>query len=179
MKTLLGHLRVVTSNPQKMFPFLGQDIDPYSAIASVSFSHRATHTSGGAFYDYTARYGAIRDEDMLALRESMFPESIPEAKPDPLAASPFQKPKAHKPAFTKVVHLSEEEEMLFNTPVKEMDLDQLLDLPLVALSNGQMRRARIVRAVLRKPELILLDEPLSTSHRRFAITRFSSKSSWA
>lgn len=175
MKTLLGHLRVVTSTPQqkRMFPFLGQDIDPYSAIASVSFSHRATHTSCGAFYDYTARYGAIRDENVLTLRESMFPESMPEVKRDPLVASPFQKPKAHKPAFTEV------EEMLFNTLVKEMDLDQLLDLPLVALSNGQMRRARIVRAVLRKPELILLDEPFSTFHRRFTITQFSSKSSWA
>ena len=52
--------------------------------------------------------------------------------------------------------------MLFNTLVKEMHLDQLLDLPLIALSNGQMRRARIVKAVLKKPELLLLDEPLST-----------------
>jgi len=145
-----------------MFPFLGQDVDPYSTIANVSFSHRATHTSGGAFYDYTTRYGAIRDNDMVTLRESMFPESILEAKPDPLATSAFEKPKVHKHTFSQVVRLSSEEEMLFNTLVKEMHLDQLLDLPLIALSNGQMRRARIVKAVLRKPELLLLDEPLST-----------------
>ena len=162
-KTFLGHLRVSTSDPrQRMFPFLGQDFYPYSTIANVSFSHRATHTSGGAFYDYTTRYGAIRDNDMLTLRESMFPESIPEAKPNPLATSALEKPKVHKHTFSQVVRLSEEEEMLFNTLVKEMHLDQLLDLPLIALSNGQMRRARIVKAVLKKPELLLLDEPLST-----------------
>ena len=80
-KTLLGHLRVLTSEPrQRMFPSLGQDVNPYSTIANVSFSHRVTHTSGGAFYDYTTHYGAIRNNDMLTLRESMFPESIPEAK---------------------------------------------------------------------------------------------------
>jgi len=143
-----------------MFPFLGQDVDPYSAIASVSFSHRATHTSGGAFYDYTTRYGAIRDNDVLTLRESMFPETIPQAKHDPLATSTLEKPKH---TLSQVVCLSEEEEMLFKTLVKGMHLDHLLDLPLIALSNGQMRRARIVKAILRKPELLLLDEPLSTS----------------
>jgi len=156
-----------------MFPFLGQDVDPYSTIASVSFSHRATHTSGGAFYDYTTRYGAIRDNDVLTLRESMFPESIPEAKPDPLATSAFEKPKVHK--FSQVVRLSEEEETLFNTLVKEMHLDQLLDLPLIALSNGQMRRARIVKAVLKKPELLLLDEPLSTSFTNLPFPLFIKK----
>lgn len=42
-----------------------------------------------------------------------------------------------------------------------MNLTSLLDLPLLALSNGQMRRARIVKAILDKPELLLLDEPFS------------------
>jgi energy-coupling factor transporter ATP-binding protein EcfA2 len=166
-QTLLGHLRVLSDSPvvseDGIFPFCGHDADPYSLIASVSFSHRSGRSSGGAFYDYTARYGAIRDEDSLTLRESMFPESIPEEKPDPLASSPFEKPKVIKRAFDEVVKLSEEDRQLFEDLVKEMDLEKLLDLPLIALSNGQTRRARIVRTVLRKPELMLLDEPLSMS----------------
>lgn len=91
----------------------------------------------------------------------MFPESIPEERPDPLAVSPYEKPKVIKRAFHDVVALSEEDKQLFADLVKEMDLERLLDLPLIALSNGQTRRARIVRAVLRKPQLMLLDEPLS------------------
>lgn len=122
---------------------------------------------GGAFYDYTARYGAIRDEDALTLRESMFPESIPEEKPDPLAASPFERPKIKRPAFDDVVKLSDVDKAMFDNLVREMDLERLLDLPLIALSNGQTRRARIVRAVLSKPEVMLLDEPLSVYLRSF------------
>jgi ABC-type cobalamin/Fe3+-siderophores transport system ATPase subunit len=91
----------------------------------------------------------------------MFPESIPDNKPDPLAVSPSDKPKVKKRVFEDVVKLSDEDKALFDTLVKEMDLERLLDLPLIALSNGQTRRARIARAVLAKPEIILLDEPLS------------------
>jgi ABC-type molybdenum transport system ATPase subunit/photorepair protein PhrA len=44
---------------------------------------------------------------------------------------------------------------------ESLELKRYLDLPLVALSNGQTRRARIVRALLRRPKVLLLDEPLS------------------
>ena len=42
-----------------------------------------------------------------------------------------------------------------------MGLKKFLDLPLIALSNGQTRRARILKAIWTQPELLLLDEPLS------------------
>ena len=45
--------------------------------------------------------------------------------------------------------------------VDKLGLKDLMDLPLLALSNGQTRRARIARAVMKTPELLLLDEPLS------------------
>ena len=45
-----------------------------------------------------------------------------------------------------------------------LGVDHLLDGSLMNLSNGQQRRARIVKALLHDPEILLLDEPYGTSH---------------
>lgn len=132
---LMGHLRVSPSPPEGLFPFLSNHSsepwrDPSTCVSMVSFAHRP-RSSGGAFYDYTARYGAVREEDRLTLRESMFAENVDSTQD------------------------------IFDKMTENLGLKNLLDLPLVALSNGQTRRARILRAVLSKPELLLLDEPLS------------------
>lgn len=137
---LLGHLRIYPPPTGGLFPFLsppssGPWHDPSLSISIVSFAHRP-RSSGGGFYDYTARYGAVREEDRITLRQNMFPdttENIPTMESN------------------------------FNDLAERLGLKPLLDLPLVALSNGQTRRARILKALLSKPELLLLDEPLSTS----------------
>lgn len=43
--------------------------------------------------------------------------------------------------------------------LSNLRLDELKDMPLSNLSNGQTRRARIAKALLDKPEVLLLDEP--------------------
>jgi ABC-type molybdenum transport system ATPase subunit/photorepair protein PhrA len=43
--------------------------------------------------------------------------------------------------------------------IKDLRLGDLVDIPVSNLSNGQTRRARIARALLGRPEVLLLDEP--------------------
>ncbi|KAG6331621.1 hypothetical protein ID866_7466 [Astraeus odoratus] len=152
LQTLRGHLRITSPPPGGLFPFLSNPPrDPHNAVAFVSFAHRP-QSFGNAFYDYSARYGAVRDEDRITLRESMFGEydflnirpkaGLVTKMPEELAAE-----KAKKDIFEDLT--------------AKLGLSSLLDLPMVALSNGQTRRARIIKAVLSQPELLLLDEPLT------------------
>lgn len=104
-------------------------------IQLVSFK---TRLRGGAFEDYTARYYSIRDEDKLTLRQHL-QQSIP------YSAEP-------------------EGDVILET-ARLLEMDDFLELPLVTLSNGQTRRARIMKALLAKPELLILEEPYSKHSR--------------
>jgi len=136
-QTLLGHTRLSPPSLEAqgswaeaggLYPFLASvPGGPYSRISHVSFRQR-TGGESGAFFDYTARYGAMREEeDKVTLRETL---------------------------------KGGEQNDLFHALTEKIGLSPLLDLPLITLSNGQARRARIVKAILDRPEILLLDEPL-------------------
>ncbi|KAJ7583002.1 P-loop containing nucleoside triphosphate hydrolase protein [Mycena floridula] len=149
---LLGHFRISPHPKEGLFPFItAQDKNPYESIAMVAFGNRR-RASGGAFYDYSARYGAVRNEDRITLRQSMFPETLPSDIPpeiQDILGQPGLEPVdiPHNPLFEELS--------------AKLGLQPFLDLPIIALSNGQTRRARILKAILLKPELLLLDEPLT------------------
>ncbi|HEV3236966.1 MAG TPA: ATP-binding cassette domain-containing protein, partial [Gemmataceae bacterium] len=60
-------------------------------------------------------------------------------------------------AFLRSDKLAANEAVL--SAAKRLGIDSLLNLSLIKLSNGQIRRARIARAMLSKPEWLILDEP--------------------
>lgn len=53
------------------------------------------------------------------------------------------------------------EEIALERSIKDLGLEDLVDMPVGTLSNGQMRRARIAKALLSNPDVLLLDEPFS------------------
>ena len=127
-------MRITPSPLGGIFPFLTQrksPLNPHDCVSRVSFTAQR-RSADGAFYDYTARYGAVREDDRLTLRETLFPHMTDAS--DRLALDNF---------------------------AERLDLKHLLDLPFIVLSNGQTRRARVAKALLSKPELLFLDEPLS------------------
>ncbi|OAX30843.1 hypothetical protein K503DRAFT_870855 [Rhizopogon vinicolor AM-OR11-026] len=152
-QTLLGHLRIIPPPPlpKGLFPFLSDPPrNPHTCVALVSFAHWSRAVCG-AFYDYTSRYGAVREEDRITLRESMFGEY------DSLNVQQ----KGGRVKTSVEIAQEKVKKDIFEDLTSRLGLSSLLDLPLIALSNGQARRARIVKAILSEPELLVLDEPLT------------------
>lgn len=159
-------MRISPPPPGGPLPSLSLKPRPINeAVYLVSFAHRP-RASGGAFYDYTARYGAVRDEDRITLRQSMFPEESGLVK-DHIKS--FIVDKSHQNREDSSSHIRKRAQR-FEELTEKLELKHLLDLPLVALSNGQTRRARIVKALLEQPEILLLDEPLSVCWVLFLCT---------
>ncbi|KAL6305097.1 P-loop containing nucleoside triphosphate hydrolase protein [Sparassis latifolia] len=155
LEALLGHRRLHPFPVKGLYPFLS-DKDPHHHVRLVSFAHR-DHSAGTGFQDYTARYGALRQEHKRTLREVYFPETA--RPPEHLA-----RPELFKNA-TGTVSLDEHERKmkheLFEQLTTQLELTGLLDLPVIALSNGQTRKARIVQHILNRPSVLILDEPLT------------------
>lgn len=115
-----------------------------NAIQYVGFSGEGSSAIGGTRGAYlSARYESLREETDWTLRQYLKGQ---------MSLNPLE---------------GEEEgtlrdPQLLDQVVEDLRLGALLDMPVANLSNGQTRRARIAKALLSKPELLLLDDPFGT-----------------
>ncbi|KAF3398720.1 hypothetical protein DPV78_006917 [Talaromyces pinophilus] len=114
---------------------------PENAIAYVGFSGEGSQATGGTRGAYlSARYESLREDTDWTVRQFLLGQT---------ELNPMEDENAGKRL----------DEAQFDKVVKDFKLQELLELPVSSLSNGQTRRTRIAKALLSSPELLLLDEP--------------------
>lgn len=151
----------VASPPQgRTYPALAAHNKwPRGAIGLVSFGAGSKQTgmlAGGTDGEgyLSSRYESLRQEFDLSLRQWL-EDSVD------LGRNPWED------GGERLSRITEEESertrrTLVDAVAADLDLGILLEQSVMTLSNGQSRRARIAQALLRKPEVLLVDEPFST-----------------
>ncbi|GAC71992.1 predicted transporter [Moesziomyces antarcticus T-34] len=171
---LSGRQRPRTSGTQHTppHPFLDHGRSAMRAIKHVSFATQMGSASSGEFTNYSARYGAIRDQDRVTLYERLMdlldcPVGLVAAQklvPDPLEQTEQVGRFKYASAAQRKAALRKAQRA--DGVIRQMAPllligDELLGRPVIALSNGQTRRARILSSLITGAELVVLEEPFS------------------
>ena len=143
----------------RTFPYLSSDDieakdhrlrSPFAAIQDVGFTTGKGQGLGGGLHGsyLSARYESRREETDWSVLQYLKGET------ELNASRELQQRDARFSALLSQV-------------IQDLRLERLTSTPVSNLSNGQTRRARIAKALLGRPEVLLLDEPFS----RFRVLR--------
>ncbi|KAE8333630.1 P-loop containing nucleoside triphosphate hydrolase protein [Aspergillus sergii] len=112
-----------------------------NAVQYIGFSGEGSGAIGGTRGAYlSARYESLREETDWSVLQYLKGQT---------SLNPLEGEEGGKLR----------DEKLLNQVITDLRLGELLDMPVANLSNGQTRRTRIAKALLSKPELLLLDDP--------------------
>lgn len=126
----------------RTYPLLSYlSISPHNAVKYVGFdADRGSGVGGnsvrGAYL--SARYEARREETDYSLENYLT---------------------GHTELNALEHDVTEAEANVLQVVIDQLNLRSLLDMPVANLSNGQTRRARIAKALMARPEVLLLDGP--------------------
>ena len=136
----------------RTFPYLSSDEvaakdqrlrTPMHAIQHVGFNRGKGLGSGIRGPYLSARYESRREEGDWSLAQYLKGDTD---------LNPWEEGDEGKRAH---------DDGLLGQVITDLKLEKLMSMPISNLSNGQTRRARIAKALLGRPELLLLDEPFS------------------
>ncbi|KAJ1021961.1 hypothetical protein NDA18_005198 [Ustilago nuda] len=143
-------------------------------LVSLATKTRRPSPGSGESTHYLARYGAIRDQDRTTLYERLMdslhcPVGLVARQrflPDPFVPASTEEEALFKYKSCwereKALHKAKEADRMIRKMAPLLLItDELLDSPVIALSNGQTRRARILSSLIVGAEVVVLEEPFS------------------
>ncbi len=131
INTIIGRSRIMKGSLR--FPFLGEKVDflkKKKAITRVSFTDTSKlFKSAEIQHYYQQRYHAFDADGHLTVRDYLQTGGLDENNPEHLAV------------------------------LQLLDLDVLIDKERIKLSSGQTRKLLLAKALIKEPQLLLLDNP--------------------
>ncbi len=139
---LQGALPVVEGNVDYHFRTRAGE-SPEQRVACVSFEQQRGLATGGLA---AARWFSLEQEESAVVRDVLTFDAVEEI--NPFAVADFSRERGVFASRLKRV-------------VRDLVIAPLLERRLVQLSNGEMRKVLIARALLKEPRLLILDDPMA------------------
>jgi molybdate transport system ATP-binding protein len=144
-RALAGKIPVVSGEIRYHFRLRGRyRWAPERAVAQVSFEQQRLYAGNAPS---AARWFSLEEEEAATVRQFLSQNSVEDV-------NPFEVVRRSRPS---VAAFGRE----LRRVLRLLAIDSLLDRRLLSLSNGEMRKTLLARALLRRPRLLILDDPFA------------------